>query len=99
MSRRKSIVAKNSRDLAEALRISSSDRAALEVQVELTERIALEVRTMGITHADLAQLASTSRPRVTAILNGNLEGVSTDLLLRILAALGVKVQLKFRRAA
>jgi len=54
---------------------------------------------MGITHANLAKLASTSRPRVTAILNGNLEGVSTDLLLRILAALGVKVQLRFRRAA
>jgi len=72
---------------------------ALEVQVELSGRIALEVRSMGITHANLAKLASTSRPRVTAILNGNLEGVSTDLLLRILAALGVKVQLRFRRAA
>ena len=99
MSRRKLIVARNSRDLAEVLRISGSDRAAPEVQVELAERIALEARTMGITHANLAKLASTSRPRVTAILNGNLEGVSTDLLLRILAALGVKVQLRFRRAA
>jgi len=99
MSRRKLIVARNSRELAEVLRISGSDRVALEVQVELSGRIALEVRSMGITHANLAKLASTSRPRVTAILNGNLEGVSTDLLLRILAALGVKVQLRFRRAA
>jgi len=52
-----------------------------------------------MTHSALARVARTSRPRVTAILNGNLEGVSTDLLLRILAALGTQVQLRFRRAA
>jgi transcriptional regulator with XRE-family HTH domain len=52
-----------------------------------------------MTHAQLAQLAGASRPRVTAILNGNRDGVPTDLLLRILAALGVRVRLRFHRAA
>ena len=33
------------------------------------------------------------------ILNANLEGISTDLLLRLLGVLGVRVELKFRRAA
>jgi len=65
----------------------------------LAEQIALETRRAGMTHAQLAQLAGASRPRVTAILNGNLDGVSTDLLLRILAALGVRVRLRFHRAA
>ena len=99
MSRKKAVTARNARDLAKVLELSDSERAALEVQLELTERIVFEVRRLDITHVNLARLAGTSRPRVTAILNGNLEGVSTDLLLRLLAALNVRVELRFRRAA
>ena len=99
MNRKKAVTARNARDLAKVLELSDSDRAALEVQLELTERIVFEVRRLDITHDYLARLAGTSRPRVTAILNGNLEGVSTDLLLRLLAALNVRVELRFRRAA
>jgi len=91
--------ARDAAELAEALGLSDADRAALGLQLDLVERIAAEVRRAGLTHAGLARLAGTSRPRVTAILNGNLEGVSTDLLLRILAALGVRVSLRFHRAA
>jgi plasmid maintenance system antidote protein VapI len=99
MNGRRAVTARGSRELADVLGLSDAERAALEVQLELTERIALEVRRLGITHASLARLAGTSRPRVTAILNGNLEGVSTDLLLRLLAALKIRIQLRFRRAA
>ena len=99
MRKRKAVWARSTRELAEVLGLADADRVAPEVQLELTERIALEVRRLGITHANLARLAGTSRPRITAILNGNLEGVSTDLLLRLLAALKVRVELRFRRAA
>jgi len=99
MSKNKTLVARNSKELAEVLGLTGADRAALEIQFELAEQIGLEVRRAGMTHARLAELAGASRPRVTAILNGNLDGVSTDLLLRILAALGVRVRLRFQRAA
>jgi predicted XRE-type DNA-binding protein len=99
MRKRNAVSARSTRELADVLDLSDADRVALEVQFGLTERIALEVRRLDITHANLARLAGTSRPRVTAILNGNLEGVSTDLLLRLLAALNVRVELRFRRAA
>lgn len=99
MSTNKTLVARNSEGLADALGLTDADRAAMEIQFELAEQIAFETRRAGITHAQLAQLAGASRPRVTAILNGNLDGVSTDLLLRILAALGVRVRLRFHRAA
>ena len=99
MRAKKTVVARNSQQLANVLDLSEADRAAIEFQLELAEQIALEVRREGITHVQLARLAGTSRPRLTAILNGNLDGVSTDLLLRVLAALGVKVQVRFRRAA
>jgi len=99
MSRTKAVIARNARELANVLELSDFERATLEVQLELTEKIAYEVRRLDITHARLARLAGTSCPRLTAILNGNLEGVSTDLLLRLLAALNVRVELRFRRAA
>jgi predicted XRE-type DNA-binding protein len=99
MSKRKTLVARNSKELAEAMGLTDADRAALEVQLELAEQIGVEVLRAGMTHAQLAELAGASRPRVTAILNGNLDGVSSDLLLRILAALGVRVRLRFHRAA
>jgi predicted XRE-type DNA-binding protein len=99
MSTKKSVVARSSRELADVLGLSEADRAAIEVQLELAEQIALELRRTRMTHACLARLAHTSRPRLTAILNGNLDGVSTDLLLRVLAALGVRVQMRFHRAA
>jgi predicted XRE-type DNA-binding protein len=99
MSTKKSVVARSSRELANVLGLSEADRAAIEIQLELAEQIALELRRTGMTQAYLARLARTSRPRLTAILNGNLDGVSTDLLLRVLAALGVRVQMRFHRAA
>jgi predicted XRE-type DNA-binding protein len=85
--------------LARLLDIPDTHRAALDVQFDLVEQILAEVRRAGITHAQLAGLAGVSRPRLTAILNGNLAGVSTDLLLRVLAALGVRVSVRFHRAA
>jgi predicted XRE-type DNA-binding protein len=99
MSKNKSLVARNSTELADALGLTEADRAAMEIQFELAKQIARETRRAEMTHAQLARLAGASRPRVTAILNGNLDGVSTDLLLRILAALGVRVRLRFHRAA
>jgi len=99
MSKNNTLVARNSKELADVLGLTEADRAALEIQFELAEQIGPEVRRAGMTHAQLAELAGASRPRVTAILNGNLDGVSTDLLLRILAALGVRVRLRFQRAA
>jgi len=93
------VIAHNSRELTAVLGLSIADHAALRVQYELVEEIARRLKRADLTHAALARLAQTSRPRVTAILNGNLEGVSTDLLLRLLGALGVRVELRFRRAA
>ena len=93
------VITHNSRELSAVLGLSSADHASLRVQFELVEEIGRELKRVGLTHAALARRARTSRPRVTAILNGNLEGVSTDLLLRLLGVLGVRVELKFRRAA
>jgi plasmid maintenance system antidote protein VapI len=53
----------------------------------------------GLTHAQVAKLAGTSRTRITALTNRNTKDISTDLMLRVLAALGVSAKITFGRAA
>jgi hypothetical protein len=47
----------------------------------------------------LPRLARTSRTRVTAIMNRNTKDISTDLLLRVLYALGYTAKITLQRAA
>ena len=44
-------------------------------------------------------LARTSRTRVTAIMNRKTKNISTDLLLRVLYALGYTAKISFENAA
>ena len=54
---------------------------------------------LGLTHAQVAKLAHPSRTRVTALVNRNTQDSSTDLMLRILSALGVRAKIQFGKAA
>ena len=57
----------------------------------LLKRLRQIAKDQGLTHAELARLGSSSRTRVTSILNGNLDNVSTDLLIRLLGGAGYRV--------
>jgi len=63
-----------------------------QIQHALLKRLKEIVQHEGITQAQIAAQARTSRTRVTAILNDDLDHVSTDLLIRILASLGYRVK-------
>ena len=73
-----------------------------QVQYKLMTELRRIVKDQGVTHACIARQAGSSRSRVTAILNGNLDNVSSDLLIRLLGALGCRVRVsvsRLRRAA
>ena len=99
MAKQEWIVARTAEELAEVLNLKPAEVIAWDFQIALANRIAQEVARRKLTHAQVAKLAGTSRSRVTAILNGGLVDISTDLLLRILASLGVRVKPTFSRAA
>lgn len=88
MSKRKSIITRTAVELAEVLGLPSHEGIEIEVRARLNDQIIRIVRRKGLTHAQIAKAAGTSRTRVTAILNRNTHEVSTDLLLRIAGALG-----------
>ena len=99
MKRINPVVTRNSRELASALGLTPADGAEIELRSELNSKIVEIVARRKLTHAEVAKLAKTSRTRVTAILNRNTKSVSTDLLLRVLYALGYTAKLRIQRAA
>lgn len=99
MARKDWVVARTPEELAAALDLSPADAQEWRFRRALADRIAQEVARQKLTHAQAAKLAGTSRSRMTTIVNGGLVDTSTDLLLRILASLGVRVKPTFSRAA
>lgn len=97
MKRAKPIVTRTAAELVDALGLPSEDAVELEVRQQLNDKIIDVVSQLGLTHAEAAKVARTSRSRLTAILNGNTRHVSTDLMLRILAALGYSATVRFHR--
>jgi len=70
----------------------------VQAQHVLVKRLKEVARPQKITHAEIAKRAGTSRTRVTAILNDDIQHVSTDLLIRILASLGYRVKVSVVRS-
>lgn len=95
----KAIVVRTAEELGAALGLSPAETAEMEFRSELTVALAKIIQSGRMTHAEIAKAAGTSRTRVTAIANGNTDGISTDVLLRVLSATGYRAELRVRKAA
>ncbi len=95
----KRVMVRTAEELGRALGLSPADTAEMEFRSELTVALAKIIQTGRMTHAEIAKSAGTSRTRVTAIANGNTHGVSTDVLIRVLAATGHRAEIRVKKAA
>ena len=98
MPKPKALVATTAEELAGALGLPSAEAKEWQVQHALLKRLQTIARSARYTHAEIAARSGTSRTRVTSILNGDLEHVSTDLLIRILGSLGYRVKVSVVRS-
>jgi len=98
MPKIKPIIARTPEELAASIGLSTTAVKEWQVQHALLKRLKEIAARENITHAEIAKRAGTSRSRVTAILNDDLEHVSSDLLIRILASLGYRVKVSVVRA-
>ncbi|MBI3351269.1 MAG: XRE family transcriptional regulator, partial [Nitrospirae bacterium] len=89
MKKIKGIVARNASELAEVLGLTPAEGLEIKIRSDLNDKIIAVVQRKGLTHAQVAQLAGTSRTRITAIMNRNTMEISTDLMLRVIASLGI----------
>lgn len=99
MKKNRMATAHSAQELAELLGLSRADGLEFEIRSDLNDKITEVIHSKGLTHAQVAKLAHTSRTRVTAIVNRNTQGISTDLMLRILSSLGVRAKIQFKKAA
>ena len=95
----KCVTVRTAEDLGRALGLSTADTAEMEFRSELTVALAKIIQAGRLTHAEIAKSTGTSRTRVTAIANGNTHGVSTDVLIRVLAATGHRAEVRVKKAA
>lgn len=94
----KNVTIRTAEELGRALGLSMADTAEIEFRSDLTVALAKIIQAGRLTHADIAKGAGTSRTRVTAIANGNTHGVSTDVLIRVLAATGHRAEVRVKKA-
>ncbi|HEX3655698.1 MAG TPA: helix-turn-helix transcriptional regulator [Pirellulales bacterium] len=64
---------------------------------ELAVRIFKIIKHRRLTQADAGKLLGINQPKVSALLNGRLDGFSTDRLFRFLNAFGCDVQITVSR--
>lgn len=95
----KNVIVRTAGDLGRALGLSVANTAQMEFRSDLTGALAKIIEAGQLTHAEIAKCAGTSRTRVTAIANGNTHGVSTDVLIRVLAATGHRAEVRVKKAA
>ena len=88
-------VAKDVSELCDIIDLTPQDAIELEFRAKLKGKIKAAVKAKKLTHEQVAKLSGTSRTKITAILNGNTSGVSSDLLLRILYSLGFQAKVSF----
>ena len=97
MAKQKIVVARNGSELAKALGFPVAAAREWKVRSDLTTKLISLAKKDKLTHAEIAKKAKTSRTRITSILNYNLQSVSTDLLIRVLASLGYEVTFSIKR--
>ena len=98
MAKRKTVIARDAKELAKVLGLKAQDAYEWEVQANLLAKLREVVNRSKLTHEQVAKKAGTSRTRITSILNANLDHVSTDLLIRILGSLGYEVSVSVTKA-
>jgi predicted XRE-type DNA-binding protein len=66
-------------------------------KAELAAMILKVVQQRELTQADTGKLLGITQPKVSALLNGRLDGFSSDRLFRFLNALGCDVRISVSR--
>jgi predicted XRE-type DNA-binding protein len=90
---------KNISDLSVSLGLSKERGQLAELKSKLTKEIIKSIEVNELTHQELANLSGVPRSAITGIINGSLQKVTLDRLLRVLFSLGLRIEMKIKAAA
>jgi len=99
MNKHKAVTAKNAKELFNVLGLSEYEAADAVFRSKLNTDINALFKKSDLTHESLAKKVGTSRTRITALLNRSRSDISTDFMLKVLAALGYSVEPRLKKIA
>lgn len=84
-----------------AASVGVAPERALEARLkaQLVAAIRGEIVRRGLSHEEVAQRAGVARTNVTGIISGSVTSVTLDRLVRIVASLGMSVELGIKKSA
>ena len=83
----------------DAIEDAPAAAANMKARAELMIAIAEYIRAKRLTQAAAAKLFRVSQPRVSDLMRGKIDLFSVDTLVNMLAAAGMRVELKLKKAA
>lgn len=89
----------NSKEVAVALGLSSKRGGLAELKADLTKEISKALEVNSLTHQELAERSGVPRSAITGIINGSLQKVTIDRLIRLLFSLDKNIEIKIKRAS
>ena len=92
--KRKKILTRGSGNVFRDLGLADAD--VLQAKADLIFRISAIIDKRGLTQIEAAQILAVSQPKISALLRGHLDGFSLERIMRFLAALDQKVEIKVR---
>lgn len=95
MKKIKSKSLKTSKEIAQALGITSPvDHALMVYKAELSSMAVRAIKYSELTVNEIVKKSGVARSKVSAIKNGALAGISSELFIRVISACGGKIILK-----
>ncbi len=86
-------IIQSSGNVFQDLELEDSDE--LLIKAKLASRISSIIEKRGLTQVQAANILGADQPKVSALLNGRLDGFSIERLIRFLRALNIRVDLTF----
>ncbi|HLB14252.1 MAG TPA: XRE family transcriptional regulator [Burkholderiales bacterium] len=83
----------------DAIEETPAEAANMKARAELMIAVAEFIRARRLTQGAAAKLFGVSQPRVSDLMRGKIELFSVDTLVNMLAAAGVRVELRLKKAA
>ena len=86
-------------DLGKDLGIAPERIAISKMKTQLKKRILQEVDSQALTAGQLAEVSGLTRTVISGIINGSLQSVSLERLIRLASGLNLSVKLQINNAA
>ncbi len=83
----------------DALYDDSSMAESLKIKSQLMIRVEKYIKENGLIQKDAAAIFGVSQPRISDLVRGKIDRFTIDMLINMLSRVGIKVDIKIKKAA